>query len=439
MFKLVLVEHIAISRSERVLVEIWLPYGKTEVCVRVPTQNLLKIVEPNDAEPAKNPKSEIDLSLANPLGTKRLAEIAKPESKVALVLKDSDTSINQMMISSLLNELCSAGVKDENITVILAYDPFHDFPSWQQMPTLGDSLSSRVKIVSHDPEKTEYTNFGRTSRGTEVLVNKAFAEADVKVVAGVVEPHPFVGYSGGADLVLPGVSNLETVRSSFIFALDGKAERGTVDGNPVYEEAVEAARLARVDFGLNIVRNGGFEVVKAFAGGIEDSFREAVKIADTICRVSIDNKADVVFLSPGGFPFDASFFEACRCLDVASNLCKRGKSVVLVAECTYGLGNADFVAALSRYNDPKVLEKDLKRNFSLGKLMAYYLLSGFQTTKLFLVSVVPDYLFAEVHSIKSARTANEAYRYASDIAGKNGKVLFVPNGTLTVPQIKTAN
>jgi len=421
------------------LVEVWLPYGKTEVCVRVPAQNLLRTIELNDAEPAKNPQLEIDSSLANPMGTKRLAEIAKPESKVALVLRDSDTSTNQMIVSSLLNELGFAGVKDENITVILAYDPFRDFPAWQQMPTLGDGLSSRVKIVSHNPEETEHVHFGRTSRGTEVLVNKAFAKADVKVVAGVVEPHPFVGYSGSADLILPGVSNIETVRSSFIFALDGKAERGTVDGNPVYEEAVEAARLVRVDFSLGIVRNSAFEVVKAFAGNIEDSFREAVKLAEKICRVHVDNRADIVYLSPGGFPFDASFFEACRCLDVAWNLCKRGKPVVLVAECIYGLGNTDFVAALSKYDDPKVLEKDIKRNFSVGRLMAYRLLSGFQTTKLFLVSVVPDYLFAEVHGVKSARTVNEAYRYASDVAGKNGKVLFVPNGNLTVPFIKTTD
>ncbi|MBS7614711.1 nickel-dependent lactate racemase [Candidatus Bathyarchaeota archaeon] len=421
------------------MVEVWLPYGKTEVCVRVPTQNLLKTLEPNHVDAAKNPRSEIDSSLANPIGTKRLVEIVKPESKVALVLKDSDTSTNQMMVSSLLNELGSAGVKDENVTVILAYDPFRDFPAWQQMPTLGEGLSSRVKIISHNPEKTERTQLGRTSRGTDVFVNKVFAEADVKIVAGVVEPHPFVGYSGGINLVLPGLSSLETVRSSFVFALDSKADRGTVGGNPVYEEAVEAARLARVDFSLNIVRNGGFEVVKAFAGNIEDSFREAVNLADTICRVPVENRADVVFLSPGGFPFDASFFEACRCLDVVLNLCKRGKPAVLVAECIYGLGNADFVAALSKYDNPNVLEKEIKRNFSVGRLMAYRLLSVFQTNKLFLVSVVPDYLLAEVHSVKNLRTANEAYRYASDVAGKNGKVLFVPNGNLTVPLIRTVN
>jgi nickel-dependent lactate racemase len=124
-------------------------------------------------------------------------------------------------------------------------------------------------------------------------------------------------------------------------------------------------------------------------------------------------------------------------LDVVKNLVKRDKSVVLVAECAYGLGNKDFADAVSKYDILKGLEKDLRKNFSVGKLVAYRLLTAVQNNKVFLVSVVPDYLAAKVHGIKGARTANEAYRYASDIAGKNGKVSFIPYGNLTIPQFKT--
>jgi nickel-dependent lactate racemase len=420
------------------LVEVWLPYGKTEVCVRVPTQNLLKIIEPNDKNAAQNPQSEIESSLANPFGTKRLSEMAKPGSKVALVLRDSDTSTNQMVVSALLNELNSVGVRDEDVTVIVAYDPLHDIQTSQRMPTLGENLSSRIRVIHHDPENMEHVNVGRTSRGTDVFLNKTFAEADVKITAGAVEPHPFAGYSYGGELVLPGVSSLETVRKSFLLALDRKAERGIVESNPVHEDMVEAARLAKVDFCLNVVRNGGLEVVKAFAGDVESSFSEAIKIADEVCKVPVDSRAEVVFMSPGGFMFDGSLFEACRCLDVAVDLAKRGKSVVLVAECAYGLGNRDFVEAVSKYDSPKALEKVLKRNFSAGKLVAYRLLAAVQNVRVFLVSVVPDYLVTQVHGIKGARTANEAYRYASEVAGKNGKVSFIPYGNLTVPQIKTS-
>jgi nickel-dependent lactate racemase len=420
------------------LVEVWLPYGKTEVCVRVPAQNLMTIVEPNDKGAAQNPQSELESSLANPFGTKRLREMVKPGSKVALVLRNSDTSTNQMTVSALLNELNSAGVTNDDVTVIVAYDPLCEHQTWQQMPVLGEGLSSRVRIVHHDPENMEQINVGRTSRGTDVFLNKAFVETDVKIAAGVVEPHPFAGYSGGGELILPGVSSLETIRSSFQLALESNAERGVVENNPVHDDIVEAARLAKVDFCLNVVRNGGLEVVNAFAGDVEDSFAEAVKLADEICKISIESRAEATFMSPGGFPFDGSLFESCRCLDVAVGLAKRGRSVVLVAECAYGLGNREFFEAVSRYDDPKVLEKELKRNFSVSRLVAHHLLTAVQDAKVFLVSVVPDYLVTKVHGIKGARTANEAYRYASDIAGKNGKVSFVPYGNLTISKIKTA-
>jgi len=420
------------------LVEVWLPYGKTEVCVRVPTQSLLKTVEPNNVGAAKNPQSEIESSLANPFGTKRLSEMSKPGSKVALVLRDSDTSTNTMIVSALLNELNSVEARDGDVTVIVACDPLRDPQTWQQMPTLGEGLSSRVKVVRHDPKSTEHVNVGRTSRGTDVFLDKAFVEADVKIVAGAVEPHPFAGYSGGAELVLPGVSGVESIRKNFLLALDKKVERGNVEGNPVYEDIVEAAGLARVDFCLNVVRNGGSEVVKAFAGSVEGSFGEAVKLVNSVCSVPVDSRADVVFVSPGGFPFDGSLFESLKCLDVAEELVKRGKPVVLVAECAHGLGDREFVEAASRHDDPKALEKELKKTFSVGKLVAYRLLSDVQNARLFLVSVVPDYLVTQVHGVKGARTANEAYRYASDAAGKNGKVSFVPYGNLIVPQIKAA-
>ena len=420
------------------MVEVWLPYGKTEVCARVPTQSWLKTVEPNNVAAAKTPQFELESALANPFGAQRLSETVRPGGKVAVVLRDSDTSTNTVMVSALLNELSSVGVKDGDVTIIVACDPLRDHQAWGQMPTLGESLSSRVKVVYHDPESAEHVNVGRTSRGTEVLLNRAVAEADVKIVAGVVEPHPFAGFSGGAELVLPGVLAVESVRRNFVLALDRKAERGVIEGNPVYEDMAEAAGLAGVNFCLNVARKSSFEVARAFAGDVEASFSEAVKFVEKACSVQVDNRADVVYVSPGGFPFDGSLFESLRCLDVAERLAKRGKPVVLVAECAHGLGNAEFVGAISKHDDPRALEKELKRKFSVGGLVAYRLLSAAQNGGLYVVSVVPDYLFAQVRGVKGARTANEAYRFASAAVGKGGKVAFVPYGNFVVPQIKTA-
>ena len=71
------------------MVDVWLPYGKTDVCVRVPARNLLGTIEPKEQQGAADAKAEVERALKEPIGSKRLSEIAKPESKVAIVVDDA--------------------------------------------------------------------------------------------------------------------------------------------------------------------------------------------------------------------------------------------------------------------------------------------------------------------------------------------------------------
>ena len=63
------------------MVDVWLPYGKTDVCVRVPARNLLGTIEPKDQQAAADAKAEVERALKEPIGTKRLCEIVKPKAK----------------------------------------------------------------------------------------------------------------------------------------------------------------------------------------------------------------------------------------------------------------------------------------------------------------------------------------------------------------------
>jgi len=417
------------------VVEVWLPYGKTEVCVRIPTRNLGAVIEPREKEGALNPQAEIENALMNPIGTRRLAEATKPGDKVTVVLKDSGTSTNRIIVSAILKELAAANVKEGDITIIAAYDPLRTSPPPSAEPFLSDDLSSKVTVLRHDCGTSECVGVGRTSRGTDVYLNKRFLEAGLKVLAGVVEPHPFAGYSGGREGVLPGVSSMETIQQSLSLSLNPKAERGSFEGNPVHDDMMEAARLAKVDFSLNVVRNHRLEVVRAFAGDLNEAFGESVRLAEDIYKVPVEGRADVVFISPGGYPFDIDLLEASKGIDGAVAATKRGKVVVLVAECMNGCGKRDFREALSRFKDPGALERSLKKRFSIGAFMAYRMLTALQRTRMILVSVMPEYLVPEALEVKMARTANEAVDYAFDIVGKNGKISAIPYGNLTTLSI----
>jgi len=415
------------------VVEVWLPYGETEVCVRIPTANLLDIVEPKKVD-KKDPQSEIRSALQNPIGTKRLAEIVRPGSKVAIVLKDSGVSANQILISLLMEEIKSAGVNEKDVTILFAYDPLRNY---QKLPMLVEDLPARLRVVKHSCDAAQQVSVGKTSNGIEICLNSLFVEADVKILAGPVEPHPIAGYGGGYEIVLPGVAGLDSIREVFRLGIDGKAVKGNLEGNPVYNEMVEAADLVQVDFSMNIVRDSSLEIVKAFAGDINKTFEEAVRVAEEIYKIPVENRADMVFVSPGGFYFDNSLQEAAVCLDSALEIVKRGKAIALIAECASGFGNKDFFEVISKYRNLRELKRRLEKRFTVPGLMAYRLMKVLQQVNIVVVSVMPEYALSRILKLKIARTANEAYRLLAERFGNRGKSSFIPYGNLTVPFIKT--
>ena len=59
------------------MVDVWLPYERTDVCVRIPARNFLGSINPKELAGAPNAKAEVVRALNNPIGSKKLNEIAK--------------------------------------------------------------------------------------------------------------------------------------------------------------------------------------------------------------------------------------------------------------------------------------------------------------------------------------------------------------------------
>jgi nickel-dependent lactate racemase len=218
--------------------------------------------------------------------------------------------------------------------------------------------------------------------------------------------------------------------------LDDNAKTGVLEGNPVHEDMVEAAQLAKIDFVLNVVTNSRGEVVKAFAGNMEQVLSEGVKLVDEMYRVPVDRRADIVVVSSGGYPADVDLYQAYKAIDGVSDIVKRGGVIVLVAECPEGHGNQAFYDWMVKFGDVKSAEKEIKRNFVLGGHKAYYLLDALQRVKIILVSSMPDYYAIDIFKLKTARGVNEALNQAFGIAGRDAKVWTVPFGNSTLPELK---
>lgn len=422
------------------MVDVWLPYGKTEVCARIPTRNFLGMIEPKEKSGVADPRVEVERALNEPIGTKKLSEIAKAGDKAAIVVDDTTRATpSHLMVPPILDELNKAGVKDEDITVIFGCGTHRPVTPKEMKTLVGEETLERVKTISHDCRAKDVVYLSKTKTlGTKVHVNKVFAEADVKVLTGDVGLHYFAGYGGGRKSVLPAISGLETIQHNHAAILHPKARTSILEGNPVHEDMVEAARLAKPDFILNIVTNSKGELVRAFAGDFEKVHAEGVRLVDEMCKVPIERRAKIVIVSPGGHPFDIDLYQAYKGVDCALKAVKRGGVIVWVAECPEGHGNQVFYEWMTKFKELKKMETEIKRRFKIGGHKAYYLMKALQKVKIILVSTLPDYYAANVFKLKTARAVNDALNNAFNIAGKDARVWVMPHGNVTLPVVKAA-
>jgi len=421
------------------MVDVWLPYGKTEVCARIPTKNYLGNIEPKEKLGVKDTRAEIERALNEPIGTKRLIETAKKGDKTAIVVNDQTRATpSHLMIPPILDELNKAGVKDEDITLIFGCGTHRPVTTEEMKTLVGEEVLQRVKTVSHDCKAKDLTYLSRTKYGTKVYVNKIFAEADLRILTGEIGLHYYAGYGGGRKSILPAVTGEETIQHNHAMILHPKARTGILEDNPVHEDMVEAAELAKPNFIVNIVTNSKRELVRAFAGDLHQAFYEGVKLVDEMYKVPIEKRAEVVIVSSGGHPHDIDLYQAHKGIDNALEAVKRGGVIICVAECPEGHGNQVFYEWMTRFKELKDMETEVKRHFQLGGHKAYYLLKTLQRAQIILVSTMPEYYASGVFKLRTARALNDALRDAFDITGKDGKVWVMPHGNITLPVVKAS-
>ncbi|HDI01663.1 MAG TPA: nickel-dependent lactate racemase [Candidatus Bathyarchaeota archaeon] len=414
--------------------EVWLPYGRTKVRIEVPEGNFLGFLEPREVPGVPSPRDEVLRALSEPIGTDRISDIVGPGDKVVITAEDHTRSApSWLMIPPILDELNSAGVKDENITILFACGTHRAVRPEEAEKLLGPEVLRRVRVLSHDCEAPGHVYIGDTSFGNRVEVNRVFAEADVRILTGDVGLHYYAGYGGGRKSVLPGVSSASTIQFNHAMLLHPNAKMGVLEGNPVHEDMMEAAKLADVDFILNVVENAHHELVKAFAGDLEKAFMEGVKLVDKIYKVPLKEKADVVVVSSGGHPHDIDLYQAYKGIHTALEAVKDGGVIVAIAECPEGHGHKVFYEWMTRYKTLEEMEERIKANFVLGGHKAYYIMKALEKAHIILVSSMPSDQVRDIFRLEPARTAQEGLEKALKLAGRDAGVLVMTHGNITLP------
>jgi len=420
------------------MVEVWLPYGSTEVPTRVPEENFLAVLDAKGVNPVANPLEEVRAALKNPFESRKLSELAGPDSSVVIVVDcDARFSPVPLMLQTILEELSNVGVKDERIKVIVACGALEAVKPEKFPELVGEDAVKRVVILNHDAKAEDNLVYvGDTSFGTKVSVNKQFYEADVKIVTGKVGFHGYAGYSGGRKSVFPGVAGLTSIKHNHALMIKPQAKPGVLEGNPVHLDMVEAAKLVKPIFTLNLVLGNGFEVLKAFAGDLERVFMESVRVVDSTYRVVLEEPVEVIITSAGGYPHDVDLAKAFKAVQNMEGIAEEGGVIVLVAECSEGYGRRKFYDWLVNLRTLEKVESSLRKSFEPGGENAYHLLKTLERNRVILVSMMPEHYATGVFKLRTAPTASSALETALRFVGKRkAKVAVVPYGSSTLPTL----
>jgi nickel-dependent lactate racemase len=271
--------------------------------------------------------AQLQAALAHPIGRPPLRQLAQGRRDAVIAIDDLTRPTEAYRILPLiLAELNAAGLRDDQIQVIVSLGTHRPLTRVDLRKKVGEAVLGRVRVYNHNP----YLNLvqvGTTQFGTAVRINASFMAADLKISLGMLAPHSYAGFSGGGKIVLPGLASWETVLSNHKPANNKlSGHTGQVRGNTRREEIDEAARLAGLEFSLNVVSNERGETAGLFCGEVSAAFQAGAQFAKQVYATTLPVHADVGIFN--AFPKDTELLQALNALAPWNPVAGKGQDVV---------------------------------------------------------------------------------------------------------------
>ncbi len=410
-----------------------LPYGKEKLEVELDETRIAGMIEGNDV-PVADETETVRKAIESPINSKSLRDFLAGARDVLFIVNDATRPTPTARVLEIIYE----AIKPYNIKFIIATG-IHRAPTEEEYRQIFGPYYEefRSRIHAHDSRADkDMVYVGKSRNGTEMYVNRLGMEAHKIVIISSVEPHYFAGYTGGRKSFLPGIASYETIEQNHKLALNPQAKVLTLKGNPVHEDMVDALVAIRDKeiFAIMTVLDKNHGIYAATAGNVHDSFMIATDRANEVFVVKIKEKAEVV-VSVARLPMDIDLYQSQKALENGKLALKKGGILILVSKCRCGIGDETFVRLLSSCAKPEEVLRKIDEAYALGYHKAAKLAETALWSEMYGVTDLPDELLRRVF-ITPFSSLQEALDHALRIKGKDAKVLFLLDGTMTVPTLK---
>ena len=414
--------------------QVKLPFAKTFQETVVDDHQLAAILTPNTVENTNlTGQDAVCHALKHPIGSRPLGDIIRPGESVVIITSDITRPVpSHQVLPPLLAELEAAGISLDDVLVVFALGSHRKHTETEMRKLVSDAVYERVRCIDHDP--SDCVPMGVSSRGTPYVVFRPVAQAKHRICIGNIEYHYFAGFSGGAKAIMPGVCTHDAIQANHTMMIDENAYAGNLTGNPVREDIDEVLRFCPVDFIVNVVLDEHKKILYAVCGDPILAHREGCTFLDRLYKINIARRADIVLVSPGGYPKDINLYQAQKALDNAKHAVRDGGIIVLCASCGEGLGEKTFERWMTTSPSPEFMTKEIERHFELGGHKAAAIGLVMERCKVFLVSDLPEAFAAQIFFTPYS-TLDAAYQAALQATGENADVIVMPYGGSTLPHV----
>ncbi|MFB6176100.1 MAG: lactate racemase domain-containing protein, partial [Halobaculum sp.] len=268
-----------------------------------------------------------------PHGT-ALSSLVDADDEVAVVVTDVTRATPDDALLAAMGERLP--VQRDQISVVLGLGLHRPMTDEEIRAGLGEFADL---AENHDPDAT--VEVGRVD-DVPIRLNETVADADTVLATGMVEPHQYAGFSGGAKTVVIGAGGEPIIRYTHgpeMLAEPG-VRLGRIDDNPFRETVDRAGDLAGLDFSLNVT-HGPAGILGAAAGDPRSVVADLAGRGRDALSVPVETDYDAVIAGVGA-PKDANLYQTTRAATYvilgARNPLRSGGRVVVPARLPEGVG-----------------------------------------------------------------------------------------------------
>ena len=340
-----------------------LPYGKAQLTITIPEEIRVDILTPQIADGLADPESAIREVLSKPIGKVSWQAFTKTET-VGIAINDKTRPVpNPNPINHLLDHLNQVGFQSEQITLFIGSGTHEPMTSAELDRILDQEIFNSYRIVAHDCDHSNLVNLGNTAYGTPIQINEEFFHSDLKIAVGNIEPHHFMGFSGGVKTAAIGLAGRATITENHARLTHPQAKSGVFHINPLRQEVEEIGRKAGIHLTLGTILNEDKSILEIYFGEPSAVMSAAIPMVRRLFGISVPKPYDLVIASPGGAPKDINLYQSQKGLTHAARITRDDGWVILLAACSEGSGSQTYEKYIKQAASHQSIIQHFKRGF----------------------------------------------------------------------------